>query len=125
MEQRTHRYGPSTETHNMFGANIPVSDTSASELVFRITRDSEARIVFSGPVTQEGIAKLTALLTLSKDAFPSMQELKKPMRAMWHNKDVDQPVTVIGEAGMTDGRRYVKIEGSDTAIPEDEISYTA
>jgi hypothetical protein len=42
---------------------------------------------------------------------------------MWHNKDHDQPVKVIGEAGERDGRRYVKIEGSDTGVPEDELEY--
>jgi hypothetical protein len=44
--------------------------------------------------------------------------------ATWRNKDHDQPVKVTGEAGTgPDGRRYLKIEGSDTGVPEDEVTF--
>jgi len=45
-----------------------------SVLVFKISKDSEARIVFTGNVTQEAIEKLTALLNLSKDTYPTIEE---------------------------------------------------
>jgi hypothetical protein len=118
-------YGPSPEIARLFGANIPPpAPLGESVLAFKISKDSEARIVFSGQVTQEAVAKLLALLELSKDTFPTQGELATKRAGVWRNKDVDQPVTVIGEAGSEDGRRYVKIEGSDTAIPDDEITYS-
>ena len=42
--------------------------------------------------------------------------------AIWDNGGVDYPVNIIGSAGSgKDGRQYVNIEGSNTAIPLDEI----
>lgn len=42
--------------------------------------------------------------------------------AIWRNADHDQPVTVRVDAGQgQDGRRYVWIEESVTAIPADEL----
>lgn len=94
------------------------------ELKFNISRDTQARIIFKGPVTQEAIEKLAVLLDVSKDTFPTKAELEQPRPATWRNKDHDQPVSVIGEAGTgPDGKRYLKIEGSETAIPEDELIY--
>jgi predicted RNA methylase len=43
--------------------------------------------------------------------------------AIWKNKDFDQPVKVTGFAGEYGGRKYVNIEGSNTAIPLDEIEF--
>lgn len=106
------------------GHHIPPLAEGESVLAFKISRDSEARVIFKGQVTQEAIEKLSALLDLSKDAYPTKAELEQPRRAIWHNKDHDQPVTVIGEAGEHDGRRYVRIEGSDTGVPEDELEYS-
>jgi hypothetical protein len=122
---------PSTSNHQ--GLSVPTPPPASqmglplaageSVLIFKLSRDSEARVVFSGRVTQEAIDKLAALLNLSKDAYPTKAELEQPRSAIWHNKDHDQPVTVTGEAGEHEGRRYVKIEGSETGVPEDELEY--
>ena len=71
--------------------------------------------------------------TDKKPAIPDIDDLSVvveddtqaayPRSAVWHNQDCDQPVTVIGDAGERDGRQYKNIEGSDTAVPEDELSY--
>jgi hypothetical protein len=46
----------------------------------------------------------------------------KPGRYIWQNKDVDFPVNVLESLGIgSDGRVYVKIEGSNSAIPADEL----
>jgi hypothetical protein len=45
-------------------------------LRFSIARDSEAQITFTGPITQEAIEKLSALLELQKDTFPTKAELE-------------------------------------------------
>jgi hypothetical protein len=94
-----------------------------TELAFKLSRESEARIIIYGDATQEAIAKLTALLGLSQDTFPTQAELDQPRQAVWKNKDHDQPVTVTGEAGEHDGRRYMKIAESGTAVPEDELEF--
>lgn len=108
-------------------ANAPLPPLSDNEslLVFKLSRDSEARVIFNGQVTQEAIDKLAALLNLSKDAYPTKEELDRPQprQAIWRNKDHDQPVIVTGVQGEHDGRRYMTIEGSGTAVPEDELEY--
>ncbi|MBD0369497.1 MAG: hypothetical protein ICV60_01480 [Pyrinomonadaceae bacterium] len=103
----------------------PVDSRKTTELAFKLSRGSEARVTIYGDATQEAIAKLTALLELSQDTFPTQAELTQPRAAIWRNKDHDQPVKVIGEAGEHEGRRYMKIAESDTAVPEDELEYEA
>jgi hypothetical protein len=105
---------------------VPTVETSAfagETLMLRISRDSQVQITFNGRVTQEGIDKLVALLNVSKDNYPTKAELEQPRQAIWRNQDHDQPVKVVGDAGMHEGRKYVSIEGSQTSIPEDEITY--
>lgn len=43
----------------------------ASELRLKISRNCEAKVTFSGTVTQDAITKLVALLEMSKDTFPT------------------------------------------------------
>lgn len=46
------------------------------------------------------------------------------LNAIWVNKISNQPVTVIADFGYgTDNRRYVKIKGSNTGIPLDELLF--
>jgi hypothetical protein len=93
-------------------------------LKFRISRNSEVSVIFSGRVTQEAIEKLKILLEATKDTYPTQGELEKPKSAIWKNGDFDQPVQVVGELGKGgDGRDYVKIEGSESGIPLDEIDF--
>jgi hypothetical protein len=54
---------------------VPVPD-DGKELRFNISRDSEAQVIFRGPVTQEAIDKLAKLLELQKDTFPTEAELQ-------------------------------------------------
>lgn len=52
-------------------------------------------------------------------------EPKQGRSGVWRNKDVDMPVTVVGDAGTgPDGRKYVKIAESKTAVPADEVVYS-
>jgi hypothetical protein len=55
---------------------VPPLAAGDSVLVFKISRDSEARVIFNGQVTQEAIDKLAALLNLSKDVYPTAAELQ-------------------------------------------------
>jgi hypothetical protein len=74
-------------------------------------------------------------LALMKDAITTgkvsaaTEALAKPSpirtgSAIWHNKDVDQPIRVTGDYGKgADGRQYATIEGSAAGVPLDEIEY--
>lgn len=43
-------------------------------------------------------------------------------RAMWRNKDHDEPRTIIADLGVgPDGRRYFQAEGYSSGIPADEV----
>lgn len=43
--------------------------------------------------------------------------------AMWRNKDHDQPVTITGELGEQDGKRFYTAKETSTGIPEDELEF--
>jgi hypothetical protein len=43
--------------------------------------------------------------------------------AIWRNKDHDQPVTITGELGEKDGRRFYAAKETSTGIPEDELEF--
>ncbi len=86
-----------------------------SALPDEIVREQEAFQLANNPPTQP-IAPQTP------DATPSAGF--QPGQATWKNKNYDQPVEVIGFAGKgPDGRDYVFIKGSNTAVPVDELIY--
>jgi len=62
-----------TPTENK--ASFLEDESEGSVLSFKISRDSDVRIRFSGNVTQEAIEKLVSLLNLSKDVYPTVKEL--------------------------------------------------
>jgi len=43
--------------------------------------------------------------------------------AIWRNKDHDQPVTITGELGEQNGRRFYAAKETSTGIPEDELEF--
>ena len=45
-------------------------------------------------------------------------------KTIWANKDFDQPIVIKGYAGEFEGRDYMFVEGSDSAIPLDIIVFT-
>ncbi len=60
------------------------------------------------------------------DATPASPEEEPEVKtgpAIWRNNDADLPVEVEGFAGTRDGRAYVNVLGSATALPLDEIVY--
>jgi hypothetical protein len=80
------------------------------------------------PFSHADFARLEKYLDLFKDVIVSEEPEQKvqPVRtgpAIWKNRDTDLPISVIGDFGEVDGRRYVKIEGSTTGVPLDEVEY--
>lgn len=60
------------------------------------------------------------------EGFEDEEEPPSPPRqAIWRNKDHDQPVTIIGDLGEKDGRRFYAAKETSTGIPEDELEFTA
>lgn len=61
----------------LFGEVFEPSEPTNSnqELKFRLSADSDVRLVFRGDVTQEAVTKLIKLLELSMDTFPSQASL--------------------------------------------------
>jgi hypothetical protein len=113
------------ELARMFSSRESPIPIEGKELRFNISRDSEAQVIFSGPVTQEAIDKLAKLLELQKDTFPTKEELERPQprMAIWRNKDHDQPVTITGELGEKDGKRFYAAKETSTGIPENELTF--
>jgi hypothetical protein len=95
----------------MAGQHLSSLAEDESVLVFKISRDSEARVIFSGQVTQEAIDKLAALLNLSKDAYPTQAELGRRRKAEWHkNNLLEKYIWAIGKPYVRDGVEYMKVE---------------
>lgn len=108
--------------HNLDGT--PAVPGKITELAFKLSRGSEARVTIIGDATQEAIGKLMQHLDLTKDTFPTVEELHKPRAATWKNKDHDQPVTVTGDLGQgPDGKHYLKIAESDMGVPEEDLVF--
>jgi len=63
------------ELARMFQHGGGIIPMEGKELRFNISRDSEAQVIFKGPVTQEAIDKLAKMLELQKDTFPTTAEL--------------------------------------------------
>lgn len=49
---------------------------SNQELKFRLSSDSDVKLIFRGEVTQEAVTKLVKLLELSMDTFPNQADLR-------------------------------------------------
>jgi hypothetical protein len=105
----------------------PLDFRKSTELAFKLSRGSEAKVTIYGDASQEAIQKLRALLELQEDTFPTNEEIAAQgnyRSAVWRNKDHDQPVTVTGELGPgPDGRKYLKIAESQVGVPEDEVEF--
>ncbi len=63
-----------TQRMNISTVRQPTDYRSMTELAFKLSRTSDAKIIIYGEATQEAIVKLQALLKLSEDAFPSSKE---------------------------------------------------
>lgn len=86
----------------------PLEYRKATELAFKLSRDSEARITIYGDATQEAIEKLAALLELQKDTFPTKAELEQP-KAEKQRTDVGQLFDEEPET-LSPGRRAMALD---------------
>ena len=124
MQQQATRAATTTQRTDALGAVIrPAEFRRMTELAFKLSRESDAKVVIYGDASQEAIQRLRALLELSEDAFPTKAELYAPPSAMWRNKDHDQPVIITGELGEKDGKRFYAARETATGIPEDELEF--
>jgi hypothetical protein len=68
------------ECANLSMQDSPFGDASEpassnQELKFRLSADSDVKLIFRGDVTQEAVTKLIKLLELSMDTFPTQASL--------------------------------------------------
>ena len=67
--------GPKKVEADSHASDASTTEPEQKEFPFMLTRKCEARVILTGTVTQEAIAKLCAVLELSKDTFPTQAEL--------------------------------------------------
>jgi RecA-family ATPase len=76
------------------------------------------------PIRECGNAETRSDDGFNSDSVGSSEKIVRYGPAIWRNTDHDQSVVVKADAGVgSDGRRYVWIEESTSAIPFDEIIY--
>lgn len=68
---------PQVKETNPVSNNLNQLILKGESLKFRISRESDVVVTFSGKVTQEGIEKLMVLLDATKDTYPTNEELKE------------------------------------------------
>jgi hypothetical protein len=94
------------------------------ESPFRLTPAEKARIEgVKQPIANQGT--LTSPLAQKSITEPLVKPEGTLGKATWKNKDYDAPIEIIGDYGTVNGKKYVKIKGSDTGVPLDEIVYSA
>lgn len=119
---------------NPAGGGSGSQSEGSGEFRIHVLPTGEVDLLFTGKITKESVDILQGLLKIRPDILEDRTEKKEPKKtesinlvyprqAMWKNKDHDQPVTVVGEAGDKDGKKFYKIKGSDTGIPEDELEF--
>jgi hypothetical protein len=78
----------------------------------------------SGAPTQEAIKTSNGEIDSSSKTKAGLSAGIKIGRAVWNNRGINQPITVIKDLGVgSDGKRYVNAEGSVFPVPLDEITY--
>jgi len=71
MQTQSTERSPQRESTTAPAARPLTDFRQMTELAFKLSRTSDAKIIIYGDATQEAIIKLQALLKLSEDAFPS------------------------------------------------------
>ncbi len=114
------------------GGNLrPEVTSGAYEFSFPLSlhRDIKATILISGSseLRRRDIEflkrKVGDILEGFEEEEGERKSESKTRRAIWRNKDHDQPVTIIGELGEKDGKRFFAAKETDTGIPEDELEF--
>jgi hypothetical protein len=69
--------------------------------------------------------KWLGAFTAALDFLIEVVEVEPVRRhAIWHGRDGDQDVVVLGQMGITEtGREFVRVAGSATGIPMDELTF--
>jgi hypothetical protein len=112
------------ETRNRRTSSISTDADYSYSYQLSFPRNIRAEVrIFGQDLRKHDIKRLSDEVADLAKAFDDSEDIKRP--AIWHNKEFDIPVMVLGmpETGPDD-RAYVSIEGSKSKIPFDEIEYT-
>lgn len=87
-----------------------------------LQRDVKATITITGDTIRR--RDLEFLKKKVGDLLEGFEEEEpEPRTATWRNKDHDEPVTITGEMGEHEGRKYYAAKETGTGIPEDELEF--
>jgi hypothetical protein len=99
-----------------------IAPTKNIDAPFRLTPAEKARIA---PIANQKLSGDINSLPLKEKPLAGQIKASdiKLGKATWKNKDYDTPIEIIGDYGTINGKKYVKIKGSDTGVPLDEVRY--
>jgi hypothetical protein len=103
--------------------NLPMTDEAIIASKKKLGMPAEkARIEgVKPPIANQGT--LTSPLAQKPPTGAANASGVKLGKATWKNKEYDAPIEIIGDYGTINGKKYVKIKGSDTGVPLDEVRY--
>lgn len=110
----------------------PPSSQSSAENVYSFQLSFPRKIkaevrIFGHDLRKQDIKRLSDEVADLAKAFDEENEGEGTLKrsAVWHNKDFEVPVVIIGAPETADdGREYIAIEGSKSKIPFDEVEET-
>lgn len=116
---------------NMYTPLTPTLPPGMESLPILISPGKQVILQYPVGLTKEDIEDFDEIWTIYKKRLIRQQATRtnapdvKLGGAMWRVNDIDQPVTVIGYYGETEGRHYARVAESETGVPMDELVYNA
>lgn len=87
-------------------------------------RDVKATVtIYGDKLKRRDLEFLTKKIGDLLEGFEDEEPEPELRAATWRNKDHDQPVTITGELGEHDGKRFYAAKETSTGIPEDELEF--
>lgn len=117
-----------SQTKPDFGTPPPPPPIGQRTFPLYLSAEQEAALYVPSKMKQSEFELLktqieNSLMVMSATCIVPDPPPPSPQRAIWRNKDHDQPVTITGELGQKDGKRFYAAKETGTGIPEDELEF--
>lgn len=87
-------------------------------------RDVKATVtIYGDKLKRRDLEFLTKKIGDLLEGFEDEEPEPVPRAAIWRNNDHDLPVTITGELGERDGKRFYAAKETSTGIPEDQLVF--